>query len=184
MIDAKETLSFFSKTPKTKPSTPPPAAEIKTEGTGEPLIQPQGVKNEDKKIVEELEKELKTNEGSETVDVSGNRANSSSAGANGGFSANGNSVGDAGNDSKIYKVVVNGRLLLMGCDAIFPRGILFVAKEAGYKSDKKISDLMLTEKEIQALEPAADEVAKEIFQKMSPVMQLISGLSFIYGGKL
>lgn len=124
---------------------------------------------EQDEIEEILDEELQTNEGSETKSkeeqqvISDDKVITAPA---------------------IFPVNVSGRMLLYGCDAFFPRAIIGVGKYVGYKTDKKATDLMLTEKEVAILEPLADPVAKELFQHMSPMAQFVTAISMMYMQKL
>lgn len=81
-------------------------------------------------------------------------------------------------------VVIDGRMLLYGCDAIFPKLIIGGASLVGYKIDKKASDFMLTPAEIEMMKPSANAVAGELFQNLTPLQQFCGMMISIYAQKL
>lgn len=86
---------------------------------------------------------------------------------------------------KAYKVFISGRLLLVMCDAIFPRVIFGGAKWVGYKSDKKSwQDIKLTKEQIEELEPIADEIVDYIFDNVHPLAQFSMALGASYAENL
>lgn len=79
---------------------------------------------------------------------------------------------------KEHKVVISGHIILLILNFIFPA---LSAKIVSMVSGKKVtfSEVQLTDDEMKDLEKAADEVAKMIFNKLSPVSQLLIGFGAI-----
>ena len=143
----------------------------------EPFVSAGGVEgnelNEEsqKEIEQQLTDEISREERSETEDINGkNISNDTGVGNN--------------PDRPTFNVIINGKLLLFMTDATVPKAMRWGMEKVGYKTDKKLSELMLTDEEKKALEPAADAVVEEIFKHMSPLAQFGIALMGVYGAKL
>lgn len=135
------------------------------------------------KVTEDVESELKaelaSDEQSETK-VEGDLSSDNNSGDN-------LDVGAVDNDNQIVgnnRVHFTGTFVLIMLDNFLPKGIIWAAKEIGYKTDKKPSDLKLTEKEIEELSPMADEIIRKYFKTLTLEQQFIIGITVAYGSKL
>lgn len=167
-MDASKAKSFFKSKSEPEPEPSPNVADEPAPPTealgGEPsLADP---------IEEQLDEELGKNEGSETNVGGGTNDSDSLPG------------GDPEPPKQVFQVFISGGLLLHGCDAVIPKFMLWAAQKAGYKSDKKAADMILTKEEFNLLEPLAEPVAQELFQNMSPLMQFTLAIGSVYAGKL
>lgn len=79
-------------------------------------------------------------------------------------------------------VLVNGSMLLMFCDLLFPTMIQKLYVWAGNKRAKEVrlKDVQLTDDQRESLEPLSDEVAKWLFKKLPPEVMFILALGFMY----
>lgn len=137
----------------------------------------------------ELSEEIKSEGESETSNINnGNSIDSEPEiiDINLGGKTAGQVVQDALNEKmKAYKVFISGRLLLVMCDAVFPRVIFGGAKMFGYKSDKTSwRDIVLTEEQITELEPIADQIVDYIFSNVHPLAQFSMALGASYAENL
>lgn len=158
------------------PSPEIPKQEIiNTEPPPDPLLSAAGEddlgEQRQREIEQQLEEEITSDEQSETEGLDGAPTND-------------NNGPVANNDRPVFNVIINGKLLLFMTDATIPKAMRWGMKKVGYETDKKLSDLMLTEAEKKALEPAADAVVEEIFKHMSPLTQFAVALVGVYGSKL
>jgi hypothetical protein len=80
---------------------------------------------------------------------------------------------------------INGAMFVSMIDLILPAALLFIAKQFDLVSDKvKADDIRLSKKQIDNIEPIAEEVAKEVFNNMSPVSALLLSLATAYMGNI
>lgn len=79
---------------------------------------------------------------------------------------------------------LNGYMLLVFSDFLFPTAINYFFKKKMKESGKKTKDLKMTPDERKNLEEIANEAAKEISLGMSPVQMYLIGCAIIYGSKL
>lgn len=130
-----------------------------------------GFKEED--IAGDLSNELAADEQSETDDI------------NAGISDDNDTDGSYNNGDRVEgKVHFSGTFLLIMLDNALPRGIIWAAKEVGYKTDKKPGDLKLTEKEIEEISPLADLIIQKYMKTFSIEAQFMIMLLGSYAGKL
>lgn len=80
------------------------------------------------------------------------------------------------------EALISGALMLMLIDLALPNLISFANNKFNKKGKKiKASDLQMTEEQRRDLEPLADQVAKEMMLKASPLSVLIISMIGIYG---
>jgi hypothetical protein len=80
---------------------------------------------------------------------------------------------------------INGAMFVSMIDLILPAALLFIAKQFDLVSEKvKADDIRLSKKQIENIEPIAEEVAKEVFNNMSPVSALLLSLATAYMGNI
>lgn len=143
---------------------------------------------ETKDIEKDIINELAKDEKSETIRAGENASSGQekiTEGAKGvGWDGTSENVGATGDQKPVFQVVIGGQMLLYGCDAIFPKLIVWGAKKAGYKTDKKIGDFILTDDERKMMEPSADLVARQLFEHLTPLQQFCGMMAMIYGRKL
>lgn len=76
--------------------------------------------------------------------------------------------------------LITGYLLLLVIDLFIPSLLAFLFKKRGIKKE----DLKLTQNEIKDLGPLADEVAKELTGKISPLTLFVLSISGVYLSKI
>jgi hypothetical protein len=80
---------------------------------------------------------------------------------------------------------INGAMFVAMIDLILPAALLFIAKQFDLVSDKVMADdIRLSKKQMDNIEPIAEEVAKEVFANMSPVSALLLSLATAYMGNI
>lgn len=82
------------------------------------------------------------------------------------------------------RITFSASFVLILLDQWIPKGIIWAAKEFGYKTDKKPSDLRLTEKEINELTPLTDAIIKKYLVHLTIEQQFIIGIISAYASKL
>lgn len=127
-------------------------------------------------VEEELKTELASDEKSETV-LEGDL----STGSDSDDIAERSDNDSTGGNNRVH---FTGTFVLIMLDNFLPKGIIWAAKEVGYKTDKKPVDLKLTEKEIEELSPLADEIIRKYFKTLTLEQQFIIGITMAYGSKL
>jgi hypothetical protein len=80
---------------------------------------------------------------------------------------------------------INGAMFVSMIDLLLPAALLFLAKQFDLVSDKvKADDIRLSKKQIDSIEPIAEEVAKEVFTSMTPLNALLLSLATAYMGNI
>ena len=80
------------------------------------------------------------------------------------------------------EALISGAVMLMLIDLALPNLISFANNKFNKKGKKiKASDLQMSEEQRRELEPVADQVAKEMMLKASPLSVLIISMIGIYG---
>lgn len=80
--------------------------------------------------------------------------------------------------------LINGYMLLIMCDVIFPFVIGYIFKKRLLNSGKQRKDLKLTPAEKKELEPLADAAAREISLNMSATQTFAVTMLFVYADKI
>ena len=173
----KGILTYFKSEP-IDAEAPAPAddnsAEIESDAENPNDTEDENSPAESEEILEELVEEISDEGVSETINSDDNSDVPRSDGP------------EISNDrpSQPMQIFISGRLLLGITDAVIPTAIIKGGRLIGYKTNKKRSDLMLTDAEVDLLEPLADNVSKEIFAQLTPIQQFLIALGGIYGSKL
>jgi hypothetical protein len=79
---------------------------------------------------------------------------------------------------------LNGYMLLVFSDFLFPTAISYFFKNKMKKSGKTTKDLKMTKEERENMKEIADAAAKEISLGMNAVQMYLVGSAIIYGSKL